>query len=1323
MAFSSHFKVGRFVAAGLLLVAVRSVRADEAGTAFFETRIRPILVAECVECHGAEKSKGGLRLDSRTGWQKGGDSGAVIVPGKAAESLLLRSIRHEEPDLKMPDKAPKLDETVLKDFERWIAMGAPDPRDAPPSVGEKAPWADLLAVRRKWWAFRPLEAVDRATALCSVVDERLRQDAATIGLTVNGPASPETVVRRLHFTLNGLPPTVAETDRFVTSWKNGPDAAVRECATDLMARPSFGEHFARRWMDLFRYADSHGSEGDPDIPGAYQYRDYLIRAFNADVPLDRLMVEHIAGDLLDGPRRSEDGHNESAIGTAHFRMVEHGYQPVDALDDRVKVVDNQIDVLTKAFQGLTVSCARCHDHKFDAVSQRDYTALYGVLASARPAQGEVAVSEVLKARRSEIVRLKEAIRQALAVRWESALDGLDQRLREKIRPAETPEREAVQEELSRVEAELGAKAWARVGGRRGELPAPYALWNFERGAGDVFGRVKSELAGGAVLEGGRLRLTGSKGYLRSEPLPVEVGEKTFEAWLSLDGLDQRGGGAVSLERIGSHGFDSLVFAEKEAGKWVAGSDFFKRSENSGGPMEVSAAEERIHVAVTYGSDGTVSLYRNGQPYGRPYRKADLLKYAAGDVRLLIGLRHTGAGNGHLRGKVEEVRLYLRALRPEEVEGSFRAGTISSEKVAAVQEVDAKQVEALEGRVVELRKRLARLTPAVAEEPLVKTVLSPDHPLHAFSKAVMEPKSFPTFYPEYRKRALERIEEARRSNSGSFELVQDLSRDGGPFSRSGADVERVVAGDFRVMLKGDRVLEGLLPAGVASGTLTGEHGGAVGTTDFILPEGGVSVRYRSTGGTLVRVVPSDYPLTLNAGAPRVTAERRESGWLRMDTVYRAGVRGHIEISTPEYQMRRGDAKGSVDAPGFVIERVVVSPGKETPREEHPGLEAVLRGADGPDAQGFLSAFRERLKAAIRGWARNAADGSDVALLDAMVRAGLLSSTTEGADGVAAVTADYRRFVGHLPKPRIVPGLAEIVGTDAPFLPRGDHKKPGETVPRGYLEVLDAEPIRAKDSGRSELARRIVAPSNPLTPRVMANRLWGWVFGEGLVATPDNLGKMGSKPEDIVLLDLVASRLRSEGWSMKKALLELVCTEAFRRDGRASEDARRLDPMNRCLSHASVRRLEAESIRDAMLKVAGILDPTMQGPPVAGDTRRRSLYLLQKRNNLPAFLTTFDAPKPFTTVGRRDVTTVPSQSLTLMNDPGVLRWAEHWAQRVIGAETRVDARLETLFREGLGRPPSAAERLAAGSLVSEAAGPREWTAVAHSIMNLKEFIYLR
>ena len=235
------------------------------------------------------------------------------------------------------------------------------------------------------------------------------------GLSPSPEADRFTLLRRLSFVLTGLPPTPEEIETFVRD--DAPEAYER--AVDrLLASRHFGEKWARHWMDLFRYAESHGSEGDPGIPFAWRYRDYLVRALNADVPYRRLILEHVAGDLLDDPRIDPDsGLDESAIGIAHFRFVQHGYAPTDALDEQVRFTENQIDVLTKAFLGLTVSCARCHDHKFDPISQKDFYALYGILTSSRPALRNVDRPERQRHNESALAELVPRIRAALAAAW------------------------------------------------------------------------------------------------------------------------------------------------------------------------------------------------------------------------------------------------------------------------------------------------------------------------------------------------------------------------------------------------------------------------------------------------------------------------------------------------------------------------------------------------------------------------------------------------------------------------------------------------------------------------------------------------------------------------------------------------------------------------------------------------------------------------------------------------------------------------------------------------------------------------------------------
>ncbi|NBV25060.1 MAG: DUF1549 domain-containing protein, partial [Proteobacteria bacterium] len=427
--------VGFVLLAGCLFHGIgHAANPTPAQIEFFEKNIRPVLAAECYECHATAKKKGGLALDTRDGLLKGGESGPAIVPGQPDASLLLQALRHTHPTLKMPKKGAQLDARVIAQFAEWIREGAADPRSgAPTAASMSSAWADTLAFRRQWWSFQPITRpaipTPKNTAWSTnAIDRFLLTQMETHGLAPGPDADPRTLIRRLSFALTGLPPKPEEVEAFVRESQIGNRQSAIGNATDhLLASPAFAEHWARHWLDLVRYAETHGSEGDPEIPQMWRYRDYVIRAFAADAPADQLIREHIAGDLLPPAQtrwNKPDNLNESLLGLAHFRLVEHGFQPVDTLDDQVKAVDSQIDVLAKAFQGLTVSCARCHDHKFDPISQRDYYALYGILASARPAQVQLDSSAVLNRNRAELRSLKAQIQSGLADAWRDAIPKL-----------------------------------------------------------------------------------------------------------------------------------------------------------------------------------------------------------------------------------------------------------------------------------------------------------------------------------------------------------------------------------------------------------------------------------------------------------------------------------------------------------------------------------------------------------------------------------------------------------------------------------------------------------------------------------------------------------------------------------------------------------------------------------------------------------------------------------------------------------------------------------------------------------------------------------
>ncbi len=351
---------------------------------FFEKQIRPILVQHCFECHGpaARNLKGGLRMTGHASLVQGGDTGAAIVPGMPEESLLIDAVNYGDM-YQMPPRG-KLPETEIAKLVEWVRRGAPWPADERPAVADAV--FNLSQRKASHWCWQPVKrppipSVRDAAWPAGDIDRYILAKLEAQGLTPQRPADRNTLIRRLSFDLIGLPPTPAEVESFVA---DPAPQAVATVVDRLLASPHFGERWARHWMDLVRYAETHGHEFDFPIPYAFRYRDYLIRALNADVPYDQLLREHIAGDLLPNPRlHPTQRFNESIIATGFWWFGEAVQAPTDVLRDHADRVDNQIDVMTKAFLGLTVGCARCHDHKFDAISTQDYYALAGYLQSSR----------------------------------------------------------------------------------------------------------------------------------------------------------------------------------------------------------------------------------------------------------------------------------------------------------------------------------------------------------------------------------------------------------------------------------------------------------------------------------------------------------------------------------------------------------------------------------------------------------------------------------------------------------------------------------------------------------------------------------------------------------------------------------------------------------------------------------------------------------------------------------------------------------------------------------------------------------------------------
>ncbi len=393
--YSRSASLAHALALGWLLLAgpgVASAEAEEEeAVAFFETHIRPLFIAHCYECHSADsgEQKGGLRLDSRAGWERGGDHGRAVVPGDPEASLLLRAVSYADNDLQMPPDG-RLPKEARRRLHEWVARGAPDPRDGPVGASEENGSAEAARDAASHWSFQPVERVpvpveamsDWSLGPSDALVEARRSEA---GLHPVGEADAFALLRRYHFVLTGLPPSAETLETFLA-----PDGEVErpdrwERLTDrLLASPRYGEQWGRHWMDVTRFAESSGGGRSLMFKNAWHFRDYVIEAFNDDVPFDTFIREHLAGDLLferyplEAPRQ-----RERLIGSGFLALGPTNYELQDKELLRMEVVDEQIDTVGRAFMGMTLGCARCHDHKFDPVSTEDYYALAGIFRSTK----------------------------------------------------------------------------------------------------------------------------------------------------------------------------------------------------------------------------------------------------------------------------------------------------------------------------------------------------------------------------------------------------------------------------------------------------------------------------------------------------------------------------------------------------------------------------------------------------------------------------------------------------------------------------------------------------------------------------------------------------------------------------------------------------------------------------------------------------------------------------------------------------------------------------------------------------------------------------
>jgi hypothetical protein len=1120
------FGVGfmRTVLAILIFVALApALLAQDAGIEFFEKKIRPVLVEHCYECHSvsAKKVRGELLLDSREGVRKGGESGPVIVPGDPDKSLLIKAVRYTDAATKMPKKG-KLPSAVIADLEAWVKMGAPDPRDKAPAVKAAKSWDEIVRARRTWWSLQPVKKPagpmpKNAAWSKDPIDRFLLAALEAKGLTPAPDADPRTLIRRVSVVLTGLPPTAEQAADFAKAW-DAADAkrgVVLENLVDrLLASPHFGERWARHWMDVVRFTETHGNEWNYDVHHAWRYRDYLIRAFNDDVPYDRLVREHLAGDLLPKPRwNPKERISESVIGTAFYRFGEVNHD--DCIDLRsigYDLADNQIDTLSKAFQAMTIACARCHDHKLDAISMRDYHGLLGILRSSRQVAHTIDAPEVNAEIIAKMRAKKAEIRAELAEYWSKNLVFANQ---EKI-----------------------------------------------------------------------------KAFFKNEKTPLE---HPFTPMRLIHEAREK---------------DKLSLAD--AVKKVA--DLYAR-ENA---ERTKFNEENFTVVADFRKGEWPDWQIGGQAFAGKPSKAGDFTITLQDGKPIITVLPAGA---------------FTHVVSDKLNGTLRSPVLS-----------AREGEA----------------PA---EP---------RPLQKSGSAGASP--------------------SRHRKYLSFQVLGDR-----------AAAVRLVSNNCQLNYRNFRYLK-----------------------------------------------------------------KDELHWITLPIPEEAdGLRVYAELMTkfdnPKFPDQLGSLGGGKDyripwekaasdpRSHFGVTQVVLHDQPAPPKATLTHLRAWF-GDTAPTTEKALS-MRIVLDAlaSLRDWGKNEAGDDEARMVAALLHAGYLSNRLDQTATLSRLAAEYTRLEAELELPRIVPGLADFgPGLEQPIFTRGDCLKPGEKTPRRYVEVLSPHPIKTTGSGRLELADAIASPNNPLTARVMVNRVWHHLFGNGLVRTVDDFGHVGELPSHPELLDYLADRFVAEGWSIKKLIRAIVLTRTFLLSHTPSAAMLEIDPENRLLARYPARRMEAEAIRDALLATSGRLDRTLYGLSIPAfrekeyaDRRlfkgpldgngRRSIYIKVTLMEPPKFLEVFNFPGGKVCQGRRDVTNTPAQALALLNDPFVVQQADVWAKRLTErkgdtVETRVIAMLQT----ALGRTPRETERERFGRFVTQVAAlhkvrddgvlasPAVWRDVAHVMFNLQEFI---
>ena len=1217
--------------------AVQNIALAENESDFFEAKIRPVLVGTCFRCHGDLKAGGTLKVDSREALLKGGESGPALVPGKSDESLLIKAIqRHEGVSAMPPEKEKALRPDEIAAFVTWVNAGAAWP--AKTATFETA----------KHWAFEPmrdvaLPAVRDQAWMKTSIDHFIRAKQEAAGVLPASPADKLTLIRRATFDLTGLPPTPEAIDAFE---RDTSSQAFEAVVDRLLISPAYGERWGRHWLDVVRYADTAGETADYPVRDAWRYRNYVIDSFNRDKPYDEFLHEQIAGDIL-AVNGSPHLYAERTTATGYLAISRRfGF---DSENYHHLTIQDTIDTLGQTVLGLSLGCARCHDHKFDPLSMHDYYALYGIFDSSRYS---FPGSEQKQKFRSMVPLLPPS--ESLP-KWRE-FDLRVATIASNLEKQKQPVPAAVLRSLNDLDGDFEMQA-AAAGGSNGVLVPP---WLYEgkiavtNAAQSPFknlyprGKVGASIASGV----GEYRIA-------QAIYPQRSHENCDTLHVNLDFRVT----ASDSDAKGVHRF------------WI-------------GAMPASSAVEVLisSESVSLQIGDTIERLCTWKTLAEPvvHAIAEPVAFTANqwhNLQLALDFKNrTLSGKIGMPGSMAEFS--GKALSPSWL------GTID---IAVLDSF---------GRTESTRPAIEFDNLGVQESPIAP--VSTELPLDPIAASGLDPV------------ALTKELDELTGFDGDFELQAKGEPPASPWGPGPNSVVTISAASQSPFL----------------------NAFAVGEFGIHMPNRG---EYDGFGRTVANANPKqDGQLFASFDFRCANKDAGGNGSWRYYLGHGPGNSAAIELyfNGSEFFRRSADARESV-CPLVVGEWYQVQLTLDLKSKSYTGLLAsrtsktefsgqLATGWDGTidytfiDSYGHIGGVRPSLDAdnfAISLTAFPTADAigleeAKVARESRRVRvAELRRQLASLVANVEVAKQELNRLLADGPF-QMTYGMAEGTPHNVRMQMRGEPDRPGVEVPRGFIKVLDGGPLQAQaaGSGRLELAQWLTRSDNPLTARVMVNRIWQFHFGRGLVKTPNDFGVRGLPPTHPELLDHLAHQFIRSGWSMK-AMHRLMMSSATYQQSSVSDatqsSATSLADDTDLYIRFSRRRLSAEEIRDAILAVSHELDSTpaqehpfptpigwgytQHGPfSAVYDHNKRSIYLMTQRLKRHPFLALFDGADSNTTTAERAATTVPTQSLFFLNDPFVHAKAEKCARRLRVAASDVSQQIEMAYRLTIGRLPTEIER---------------------------------